>query len=151
MGNSDENSATPLSTIFFKTVLVGAVLGIVISASQHLVPLTLGRAPDVTASLLVFVSGAGLGGALGAGSAALTLGFHGLATNAPHIFQAVAAGLGGGVGVAMLPFLVLGPPILVGNSFWPLSLFVLAGAAWAVVVTRPLRVSGRTSRTKSVR
>jgi len=144
MGNRREDSATPFSAIFFKTVLAGGLTGVVIVVALHLVRWATGGALDAGAWPLVFLAGASLGGVLGAGSAALALGCQVLARNTPATLQAVAAGLGGGAGVGVPPLLVLGPAIRAGNSIWLLSLGVLAGAAWAVWVTRPLRADRRT-------
>ena len=146
MGNSQRDATTPLSAIFFKTVLVGAVVGIVMSVSLSMVQWAQGGTSGVAAWPLVLLSGASLGGVLGAGSAALALGCHVLARNAPATLQAAAAGLGGAAGVAVPPILVLGPAIQSISAIWLLSSCMLAGAGWAVVVTRPLRVQGAVRR-----
>ena len=151
MGNTKRDATTPLSAIFFKTGLVGAVVGIVISVTLSMLPWTQGGVQGVAASPLILLSGASLGGALGAGSAALALGCHALARNMPATLQTVAAGVGGGVGVGVQLLLVLGPAIRAGNSVWLFSLCMLAGAAWAVAVTRPLRADNRTKWAKPAR
>jgi hypothetical protein len=139
MGNTSGDSATPLSAILFKTVLVGVAVGVVLSVTLYLLPIG-GAAPlDVGTLPLVFLSGASLGARLGGGSAACSLGLHSLARKISSALWATAAGIGGAVGVLLPPLLLLGPALFTSAARWWLPVCVLAGTAWAVVATRPLR------------
>ena len=139
MGNTYGDSATPLSAIFFKTVVVGVAVGVALSVTLHLLPVG-GAAPlDVGRVPLVFLSGASLGALLGGGSAACSLGLHALARKISSGLRATAAGIGGAVGVALPPLVLLGPALFTSSARWWLPVSVLAGSALAVAATRPLR------------
>lgn len=151
MGNNDEDSATPLSAIFFKTLVAGVAVGIVLSVITHLLPLGSSAALDAGKLPLVLVSGASLGALVGGTSAACSLALHSLARRLNRAARATAAGVGGAVGVLLPPLLVLGPLVTAGAASWWLPVCMLAGAALAVLSTRPLRATASMPVAKFIR
>ena len=138
MGINNGDTTTPLSAIFFKTVIVGVAVGTVLSVITHLLPL---GSPGLDAGKLplVLISGASMGAVLGGGSAAGSLALHSLTKKLKRLTRALAAGVGGALGILVPPIVALGPSTLANTSSWWLPLSMIAGAVFAVVTTRPLR------------